>query len=849
MLKRLKNFFKDVTGSDGQQRNSTFYPDSNAANLQPGKASNVKIEIKTKVTHGHNEKTNVRVKTDGANGNGKLFSTGGAGIQSPGGVRSAIRSFERGSVDDYNPSSQSPIIKPKRYPLPNNQGERKSSPVTSPSSVSNSDTSYRSEVKLNITGGKVNETPKYKPVNFNISTNPTPSPTPLSTGGHKGKMTVNLKSTDFKNIHFSSDSGLSSTGSPLNNVIPTSPKVTKKPRAVSKKWKTKPRENYKLDTKSNITTITLEPPITTNQPIAPKLNILNRPLPNPPKPPRSNLLLTRKKSEKKKVSHAHGKGVTTAMNKPSPQFKQMKTMTTTIAPDIAPTPPPRPMSTLAGLKNLVQQPKKEEFGKFRPRMSRYRPNQRQRTLERPVNDILDGTTSPTQKLSTLTRRGQNKLNALFSFKHGGVAQNKTKSLGKSKGHVPYKRATRKNKMKKSLDKRKMKGAFEKSELEEKKRIAESKWNNIVKSESTCANCTDQIGYSSFLQYNPGIVFHSDCFKCFACGGGLQSQTGNFSYVAYKGSIPVCKPCAHDMHAVRCVICDQGIGNSKSSEKTKYRLTADGKPMCSDCEHKCVVCDKRLPQKYKSDPFWDESYCPHHDHGNHRCEGCNRMGGLPLKTETLMDGRIICFDCGLTAVRNEPKVQQLWQEIVKFYEEDYTLVLPQKGGFPVRTVTRQEMKALKKDRGDGKCTTRGLTISEITVSHGPRGTSKSGLVREIVVLSGLPEIITAGILAHEFIHAWFTLQDLSVGKELSPETREGTAELGAYLWLRTKMTDNYARPGDEDLLDRAVYDIENNQNKTYSDGFKMIKLAYDKWTRHRVDDLKGCLLYIHKVGRI
>lgn len=50
---------------------------------------------------------------------------------------------------------------------------------------------------------------------------------------------------------------------------------------------------------------------------------------------------------------------------------------------------------------------------------------------------------------------------------------------------------------------------------------------------------------------------------------------------------------------------------------------------------------------------------------------------------------------------------------------------------------------------------------------------------ILVLFGLPWLLTGSILAHETMHAWLRLGGIS---QLNPEVEEGLAQLMALLWL-------------------------------------------------------------------
>ena len=56
------------------------------------------------------------------------------------------------------------------------------------------------------------------------------------------------------------------------------------------------------------------------------------------------------------------------------------------------------------------------------------------------------------------------------------------------------------------------------------------------------------------------------------------------------------------------------------------------------------------------------------------------------------------------------------------------------------------------------------------------------VTAILVLAGMPWLLTGAVLAHELMHAWLRMEGY---RELPPPVEEGLCQLMAYLWLEAQ----------------------------------------------------------------
>ncbi|XP_040987055.1 protein DA1-related 1-like isoform X3 [Juglans microcarpa x Juglans regia] len=248
----------------------------------------------------------------------------------------------------------------------------------------------------------------------------------------------------------------------------------------------------------------------------------------------------------------------------------------------------------------------------------------------------------------------------------------------------------------------------------------------------CARCNTEIGHGEFL-ICMGADWHPECFRCHACSRPITDGEVKFS-----------------------------ISDNRSYHKLCYK-----KPRHPRCE----VCKNFIPANsegvipYREHRFWKNKYCPSHEHdGTPRCCSCERMEefyeGLNMKVE-----------------------QQV----------------------PMLLVERQALNEAMEGEKNGHhqlSEIRGLCLSEVqtvpTISRRPRigadyqfigmRTEPYRLIRRcevtaILILYGLPRLLTGVILAHEMMHAWLKLKGY---RNLSPEVEEGICQVLAYMWLESEL---------------------------------------------------------------
>ncbi|KAG1654605.1 hypothetical protein FOA52_009531 [Chlamydomonas sp. UWO 241] len=315
----------------------------------------------------------------------------------------------------------------------------------------------------------------------------------------------------------------------------------------------------------------------------------------------------------------------------------------------------------------------------------------------------------------------------------------------------------------------------------------------------------------------------------------------------------------------CQGCRQPLTSAGPSGTQQQSVVgADGKPYHAACHKakfhpKCDVCGDFLPQlangsvQYKEVPFWKQRYCSHHETGPStigrvpQCNSCSRLRpfGSP-EWVPIGDDRELCLECVSSVVVDTKDAQPLYEDVLAFYRS-MGLDHPQRAPMMLvdsPTLTQYSSQEGKRpDSGPmfhvrGLCLATvyrsiptvvrttllaGLSVSRVATPMHDRATTKCS-VSAILVMYGLPRLLTGGILAHELMHAWLRMRHVS---NLKPQVEEGLCQLMAMLWLDHQ----HARLGgdamQERLLSHFAYQIREDVSTVYGDGFRT---AYDAFQR-------------------
>eukprot|EP00884_Botryococcus_braunii_P000692 jgi/Botrbrau1/10623/Bobra.154_1s0013.1 len=309
----------------------------------------------------------------------------------------------------------------------------------------------------------------------------------------------------------------------------------------------------------------------------------------------------------------------------------------------------------------------------------------------------------------------------------------------------------------------------------------------------------------------------------------------------------------------CGLCKKAIGHGK------FVAGQDGAPYHADCYRekftpRCTVCHHHFPVKngqyrFMRNRFWkDQVYCEEHQaDGTPCCCACERLEprreskGLTNNKSwvQLPDGRHICLACLESIVVDTDDAQPLYNKVLAFYAQ-MGMPLPTRPPLMLVEVSALNEAEVREGRSAQDPTapafhTRGLTLMQeyreirtvVRQKSGPRqfynvvphlaevkGPSTYE-VTAILVLHGLPWLLTGAILAHEVMHAWLRLSGVP---RLSADVEEGLCQLMALLWLEAQPP---APEGewDERLASFFAHHIRTHSSPIYGDGFRAALEAF------------------------
>lgn len=357
---------------------------------------------------------------------------------------------------------------------------------------------------------------------------------------------------------------------------------------------------------------------------------------------------------------------------------------------------------------------------------------------------------------------------------------------------------------------------------------------------TCAGCHAEIGHGRFLSCM-GAVWHPECFRCHDCNQPISDYEFSMS-----GNRPYHKSCYKEHYHPRCDVCKNFIPTNPVG----------------------LI-------EYRAHPFWLQKYCPSHERdGTPRCCSCERMEPRDTKYLLLDDGRKLCLECLDSSIMDTHECQPLYLEIQEFYE-GLNMKIEQQ--VPLLLVERQALNEAMEGEKNGHHhmpETRGLCLSEeqtiSTILRRPRIgagyriidmiTEPYRLVRHcevtaILILFGLPRLLTGSILAHEMMHAWLRLKGFP---NLSPEVEEGICQVLAHMWLDSEIiagsgsnvastsssssssAPTSSKKGARSQFERKLgeffkHQIESDASSTYGDGFRAGNQAVLKYGLRRTLD--------------
>lgn len=313
----------------------------------------------------------------------------------------------------------------------------------------------------------------------------------------------------------------------------------------------------------------------------------------------------------------------------------------------------------------------------------------------------------------------------------------------------------------------------------------------------CTICGKPFGDSGFLHRDGKPYCEHDYYeafgdRCFGCG---QIIKGDFvEALDHKW---------HKEHFV-CAVCRKPFGSSGF-------LHRDGKPFCEydyydQFATKCGVCQKPLIGEFFTD-YWQNKFCKSHADELPKCFSCSRMishsitgGGVEYA-----DGRKCCNICRKTAIDDLDAASPLFEQVRKVLAK-LGLSVDAGAELPLRLASLDEIDRLA---GGTPQTEAGISLLE---TQSVNGQERARVVKEVVILYGLPREHAAAILAHEFGHVWCFLQRLP---QMPLEIQEGICELFSFGYL-----------SEIDTPESAFYrnGIARNEDPVYGGGFRKVNDA-------------------------
>ncbi|KVI09888.1 Protein of unknown function DUF3633 [Cynara cardunculus var. scolymus] len=247
-------------------------------------------------------------------------------------------------------------------------------------------------------------------------------------------------------------------------------------------------------------------------------------------------------------------------------------------------------------------------------------------------------------------------------------------------------------------------------------------------------------------------------------------------------------------------------------------------------------------EYRCHPFWSQKYCPAHEHDNTaRCCSCERLESVNARYVSLGDGRSLCLECMESAIMDTGDCQPLYHTIRDYYE-GMNMRLDQQ--IPMLLVERQALNEaiiLRRPKFGGH--------AMIGMRTQPQKLTRRCEVTAILVLYGLPRLLTGAILAHELMHGWLRLKGY---RNLNPEVEEGICQVLSYMWLESEImpgstsaapstsSSSVSKKGGKSRVENKLgeffmHQIAHDASPAYGGGFRAANAAVNTYGLRRTLD--------------
>ncbi|KAI3705095.1 hypothetical protein L1987_75327 [Smallanthus sonchifolius] len=215
--------------------------------------------------------------------------------------------------------------------------------------------------------------------------------------------------------------------------------------------------------------------------------------------------------------------------------------------------------------------------------------------------------------------------------------------------------------------------------------------------------------------------------------------------------------------------------------------------------------------------------------------CERLESVNARYISLGDGRSLCLECMESAIMDTGDCQPLYHSIRDYYEGMNMRIDQQ---IPMLLVERQALNEAIVGEKHGfhhMPETRGLCLSE----------EQTVVSVTILVLYGLPRLLTGAILANKLMHGWLRLQGY---RKLNPEVEEGICQVLSYMWLdglsstlaALSSSSSVSKKGGKSIVENKLgeffmHQIANDASPTYGGGFRTANAAVNTYGLRRTLD--------------
>ncbi|KAF8394149.1 hypothetical protein HHK36_020355 [Tetracentron sinense] len=297
------------------------------------------------------------------------------------------------------------------------------------------------------------------------------------------------------------------------------------------------------------------------------------------------------------------------------------------------------------------------------------------------------------------------------------------------------------------------------------------------------------------------------------------------------------------------------------------FTGYNRMICHACNLPISNNEFAKGSKYRVHPFWEQKYCCHHDYDDTpRCHSCERLASRHTHYTSIEDGRKFCQECLEIAITSTEECLPLYVAIQEFFEGLNMKVGQQ---VPLHLVDRHGLNEVVKGEKNapelrGLCMLETRDVNNVVRSSRimdafrikikkkmPYKLKRKFEVTVIMILSGLPRLLTGSILAHELMRAWMHLNGYST---VSRDVKEGMCAVLAHMWLESEImlgSGSTSSSSSSTMDRRSKFEknfgefckkmIEKNQSKVSADRFRAANRAVNTY------GFQATLAHVGKTG--